>query len=293
MNESNRTIIELAGISFALCFDVPASRIQFDPAYEGFQSQTTPDISIYCRYEGLPEPLPTGDQCVFVSESIWRAYRRNGKEILLLTLPWAHLPFRMASFDSEYSSGQIYTDLEAWEQTSRTVLPFPLTYPLGPLVLMGVLPGRRGLLVHACGIDDCGTGYAFVGSSTYGKSTMARLWHGSGVVLNDDRVVIRDHQEGYRVYGTPWRGDYPTSFPGGTKLEKVFLLQKSEKNASHLLTPGQASVELFKRSSIPLWDVTATSKALDFIDRLVARVPCYVLEFVPDESIIDYIRCTR
>jgi hypothetical protein len=293
MAESNPTVVELAGTSFGLLYDGCPGHVEPDPAYKGFLSNNVPDISITCKYNGLPGPLPEKEDCIFDSRSVWTVYRRGDTEIFLLKLTGAEFPHRMAIFDSDFTRGEIHTDTTVWASAAEGRLPFPLCHPLGPLTLVSVLARAGGLMVHSCGIDDNGAGYAFVGSSTYGKSTMAKIWNRSACVLNDDRIVIRRSEDCFKIYGTPWPGEFPSVSPGGVKLERIFFLQKSGRNALRPLGPAQASIQLLQRSQAPLWDVNISARVLDFVADLVNRVPSYILEFLPDESIVDFIRCTR
>jgi hypothetical protein len=274
-------------------FDDCSGDVDPDPAYMDFISNKAPDVLITCNYNGLPGPLPGKEDCLFDSGSVWTVYRRCDTEIFLLKLVGAELPHRMAAFNSDFTRGEIHTDTSVWAAAAEGRLPFPLLHPLGTLILVSVLARAGGLMVHSCGIDDNGAGYAFVGSSTYGKSTMAKLWNRSARVLNDDRVVIRRHEDCFRIYGTPWPGEFPSVSPGGVRLERIFFLQKSGRNALEPLGLAQASVKLLKRSSAPLWDLGVSATVLDFVADLVTRVPSYILEFIPDESIVDFIRCTR
>ena len=41
----------------------------------------------------------------------------------------------------------------------------------------------------------------------------------------------------------------------------------------------------------PLWDAAGMRFTLDFCAQLVADVPCYELGFVPDEHVLDVVRC--
>ena len=79
----------------------------------------------------------------------------------------------------------------------------------------------KGILLHACGIDDDGSGYLFLGNSTDGKSTMAKLWfENHAKVLNDDRIVVKEKDGEFWMYGTPWHGDFKEISPQGLAVQK-------------------------------------------------------------------------
>jgi hypothetical protein len=154
-----------------------------------------------------------------------------------------------------------------------------------------LLAQGRGLMMHACGIDDGGRGYLFAGNSTHGKTTTARLWKNHATILNDDRIVLRHREGRFWMYGTPWHGDYSGVSPHGVPLEKIFFLRHAQANAAHP-SHGTAAVSmLLARAFPPLWDQTGMLFTLDFCAELVKTVPSYELGFVPNDDILDYVRC--
>ena len=144
---------------------------------------------------------------------------------------------------------------------------------------------------HACGIDDEGRGYLFAGNSTHGKTTMARQWKGQATVLNDDRIVIREREGQYWIYGTPWHGELDQVAPHGVPLEKIFFLNHGAENTASQVAGVTAASKLLARAFPPLWDEAGMEFTLGFCDDLVASVPCYELDFVPRGEIVDYVRC--
>ena len=148
----------------------------------------------------------------------------------------------------------------------------------------------RGLMVHACGIDDGGRGYLFAGNSTHGKSTMARIWRDEATILNDDRIVLRWREGRFWMYGTPWHGDYSGVSPGGVPLEKVYFLRHAAENQVRRQEGTAAATRLLTRCFLPLWDAEGMAFSLDLCARVAARVPCHELGFVPDQDVIDFVR---
>jgi len=50
---------------------------------------------------------------------------------------------------------------------------------------------------------------------------------------------------------------------------------------------------LLVRCFPPLWDAEGMRFTLDFCAHLVGEVPCYELGFVPDGSVVDFVRCVK
>ena len=51
-----------------------------------------------------------------------------------------------------------------------------------------------------------------------------------------------------------------------------------------------AASMLLARSFAPIWYEEGINQALDVIEQIVCQVPCYDLGFIPDTSVIDYVR---
>ena len=83
-------------------------------------------------------------------------------------------------------------------------------------------------MIHASGVNYSGKGYLFSGVSGKGKSTMAKLWDNHGAkVIHDDRLIIRNTGNGYRMYNTPvYNNDEPLDSP----LNKIFIIEHGTEN---------------------------------------------------------------
>lgn len=80
----------------------------------------------------------------------------------------------MAVFDNDFKHGEVYSRIPESGTSPDGLLGNPLEYPLAEVLMICLLAQGRGLMFHACGIDDNGRGYLFAGNSTHGKSTMGR-----------------------------------------------------------------------------------------------------------------------
>jgi len=262
--------------------------------YKDFLSTENHEISIRVYYGNMPEFQLHDKNKIFDSELIWSLYQNNKHNIFVLKMPDSrNSPYRIAAFDKHYKKGEIYTDMSQFRHIADTILPDPLEFPLSEILMVCVLSKGRGLMIHACGIDDGGHGYLFAGNSGHGKSTMAKLWKDQAVILNDDRIVIRKNGDNFWMYGTPWHGEYTGVSPQGVPVEKIFFLHHAESNNAIRCKGADAASMLLARSFPPLWDSEGMKFILAFCSNLISAIPCYRLNFMPDENIIDFIRCVK
>lgn len=191
----------------------------------------------------------------------------------------------------DFQKGDVYCVGDVWGEPYYS----PLGYPLVELLVLNALSKGKGVMFHACGVNDHGKGYIFTGRSGAGKSTLAQLWAAAdGVsVLSDERVIVRQHDGRFWVYGTPWYGDAKIASPEAVPLERIFVIDHAPENQATPLKPGAAASELFARSFPTFWDADGLAFTLEFLGQMSQALPCYALDFVPDAKVIDFVRCVK
>jgi hypothetical protein len=120
---------------------------------------------------------------------------------------------------------------------------------------------------------------------------MARLWfEDHATVLNDDRIIVRERDGEFWMYGTPWHGDFKELSPKGLPIHKIFFLRHGENNSAITKNGAEAVSMLLTRCFPPLWDKKGMEYTMRFCHRLVNKIPCYELNFQPDGKIVDFVR---
>ena len=170
-----------------------------------------------------------------------------------------------------------------------------LDYPLGEILAINFLSRGRGIIAHSLSINNGGKGILFIGNSGAGKSTMARLvmHKEKAKVLNDDRAIIRKKNGHFRIYGTPWHGDVKVCLPEDAPLEKIFFIKHAKDNTLKELNPQEVVSRLVRCSFLPFWDKKGIEFALKFCDNVAKNIPSYELGFVPDESVVDFLKINK
>lgn len=285
-NRSAGMKLEIGGIVFAIELHGGDGGFVIGDVYRPFLSDKRPEAAFAVRYESGP-PLRFTEK-VFDSGGPWALYDQWGRWLVLIPSPSAgSQPYRIAVVDADFSKGDIYIAAREADQT-----PYPLEYPLEELVFINLLSRGRGVLLHACAVGDSDHGFIFAGTSGSGKSTMADLWkYQEGVtILSDDRVIVREKEGRLWAYGTPWHGDVKLCSPEKVPVDRVFVLRHGEENSAVPLKAPEALTSLFVRSFPTYWSPEGMTFTLEFLSRMSSAVPCYDLGFVPDRSVVNFVR---
>lgn len=278
---------EIGGICLSFLFDQYQSGTVVENINNKFIKDDRDGLKLRMFYGSIPEIR--GGEKIFDSGSTWSIFHSEGRYVLQ-DCPYkaGSSPDRLLILESDFKSGEFYTRNNEF---SKNLLRDPLAYPLNQILHIILLSQGKGIIQHACGIDDRGLGYLFLGKSTNGKSTIAKLWSESGAtVLNDDRIIIREKDGEFWLYGTPWHGTFNEVSPKALRIRKIFFLRHGEKNSAVPRKGAEAVSMLLTRSFPPLWDQKGMDYTLGLLDRMASRLPCYELDFLPDKKIIDFVR---
>lgn len=114
------------------------------------------------------------------------------------------------------------------------------------VVYATLLPRVGGMLIHGCGLRHAAIGVIFPGVSGAGKSTLARKAPDADDVLSDELVAVRRLDDGWRVFGTPFWGDFAR---GGISmrswpLRTVAFLNQAREVAMTPITSSDATLRL-------------------------------------------------
>jgi len=167
----------------------------------------------------------------------------------------------------------------------------PLKHYLFRILMIHIFSQGLGVMVHASGVNDSGRGMMFAGRSGAGKSTMAALWKDRNcTVLGEDTVIIRKIEDRFWLYGVPWK-DSTLSSPETCPLEDIFFIEHAQEN--NIVQEKGTLKSILHHSLFPLWNKPGMKFVTDSLSELVKKVPCYNLGFVPNQSVVDFIRATR
>ena len=273
---------EIAGVSIAIESEAGLDGWDVEAAYRPFASNREADIRLH-MLKGSPT-IANATQ-VFDSSPVWTLHQL-GETSIFKIYDQLNDEKRFLVVDPDIQTAKLYFP----NPNGNFINPF--YGPTLELLLIQYLAQERGLIVHACGIDDGSGGMLFVGESGAGKSTISNLWHQNNgtAILSDDRIILRKRNGTFWMHGTPWHGEARFVSPRSTKLDHIFFLKHDQDNAVRPLNRADTVVEFLKASFPPFWDSPGVEFAMAFLSDLTEKVPCQELSFKPDASVIDFIR---
>jgi hypothetical protein len=238
----------------------------------------------------LPAEGPTFHP-VFTCGEHWALFRDGDEHLYATVAREAGPPRWTARISADCRRITYHAEAALLREGPAPVIAHPVLYPLNKPLLIHILARRRGVLLHASGVNLDGRGVALAGRSGAGKSTLARLFADSGKhgLLSDERIAVREAPAGFRMYGTPWAGDAQIARNDGAPLRALFFLAHGDRHEAVALSPSDAFRRLAAVASIPWYDQPVVSAMLDWTDRLLHQVPAFELRFTPTADVIPFL----
>jgi hypothetical protein len=259
-----------------------------------------PDCVINVHYGPLPKVQP--ERPLFNQEGSAWSLHTSGENLL----------FQFFAIDSTHSKNFV-RDIAIFKQDfsscelficPRNLLPvsnfqppekekvalFPFAYPLDELLIINMLALHKGVHVHSLGVVNNDKALVFCGVSGAGKSTMAELWKKRNVkILSDDRISLRIQNGKIWAHGTPWHGDAKTHLADKAPLETIYFIVHGKENRIVPLSKPEIVTRLLVRCFPTFYLKQGMDNTLGFIGDLADIVPCFELQFTPDQRAVDEV----
>lgn len=257
-----------------------------EPGYELFftDDKQTTDFVVNCK-AGIPADIFAKKKPVFEAENeqqkFYDIYRHNeGLGFVIYNQQQKNTIQQIALLDKEFRNWTIYaSDIAEFN---------PLRYPMGPIIMHYMTIKTNSVMMHASCAFDGQRGRMFSGFSGVGKSTMSRIWAEAGsTIINDDRLIIRELGNKFFVYNTPM---YYKDIPKKAPLNAIYLIHHSPENKIQKLKGALAASRTMAFCIQNNYDRSFVAERIGFFARLAAAVDIYDLGFVPNASVIEFIK---
>ncbi len=283
----NQIHLSIAGFTIQLNSEWP---LTLDNGFRHFTTdgQKQADITVDCR---KTESVPAFEKAekVFTSANnelkFYEIYRRGGELIFRI--------FNQQNQSEIQQTALLDAGLRQWiiwsGESGGTLEP--LLFPMAPILLHYAVLTADAVMMHASGVFDGKTGRMFSGFSGAGKSTISAIWKADGsTLINDDRLIIRRDGDSYSVYNTPmFYQDDNKKAP----LDAVYLIHHASCNTLSRITGATAVTGVMAFSIQNNYDSRFVQHHLDFFSKMCETVPVYRLGFVPDASVVEFIKSSE
>lgn len=164
-------------------------------------------------------------------------------------------------------------------------------FPTDQILLARVLAERTGCYIHASGAVLDSQGLLFVGHSGAGKSTIATMLKNKAEILCDDRIIVREWQDGFRIHGTWSHGDVSELSPGSAPLKAILFLEQDKQNRlSQIDRKQEVARRLLACLVRPLITADWWDRMLSLVDMMTREIPCYILHFNKSGEVVDVLQ---
>lgn len=278
----------IAGFNIRIQSD-KIENISLKNSYSGFIAQNVVEYDVLITtHDFIPEELLDKTEMLFEGKENQRKYfsifkHKNGYKLIVYDQSEENNIQQVALLNSDLNAWTIYFQNSTIGNNS-----YPLMYPMGPLIFYYLTVKFDAIMIHASGIFDGETGRLFTGVSGVGKSTMANIWKDSGgLIINDDRLIIRKEGDDFYMYNTPM---FYVDQNKKAKLNHIYALKHAPKNRSESLVGVKAVSRLMAFCIQHSYKQEFIEHHLNFISNLCSTISLEEIGFVPNNEIINFIK---
>ncbi len=266
-----------------------------------YSTKKRPDINLtFFINKELPRPKKTAllFDCKLGNHTYWQLHR-SASGNLLRCYSYGKWFNNLSCLNNDFSKGTIYIKKDRSIEKIKYGPPKDSETEILELLLSGILPNifysyltkNNMMCVHASGVKtEKEKVYLFIGPSSAGKSTIARILQKvKGLrVLNDDRIIIRGRGK-YFAYSNPWPGTGNLYFKGAGVIKGIFFIKKSKDNKISSINRKTAFLTLFNNSFCRYWDKSALVNIVNLCNKIIDTVSCERLSFARSKNLKNFL----
>lgn len=245
--------------------------------------------SVFCNscsfmLQDLPLSRENTWHTLIARNNIWELWKDEADRFVF-TNPMQAL-YRQLVVDPNFCRADVLGDF-----SSDGAAALPLPQDLEIVFFANWLGRYRDILLHASGIAVDGKGYAFVGPSGVGKSTLAGfLSKEAGVtVLGEDQLVLRLLDNRFWIFGTPWHENRSLCTPLGVPIEKILFLDKKDEDTLSAVTAMEGVTRLLQTAFIPYYRPELLDGILERLDTLANSVSLVHFSYLPGNGVLNRV----
>ncbi len=282
---------QLGGMSLRVVSDLPMTDKTFDRTLRLFEVQGPGQEAIQVSHHfGIPDLDPAKLGEVVYSRPPWRVYRRPDAWIYVCFSErgGAERIHSVVVLNRNHTKARIHNATK--DEFRKGRLRSLTLLPSDEVLLAVALAEKNGCYLHAGGAILGGKGLLFAGHSEAGKSTIAEMLEGKAEILGDERIIVRRHPEGFRIYGTWSHGDASPVSAFSAPLRGIFFLRKSRQNRLVRLAKAEAVRAVLSCLIRPLVTREWLQKMMGLVGKIGREIPCYRLYFDRSGRVVDLLR---
>lgn len=275
-------VFELAGMTVHVDADIPLKTDTFGMRFDPFRKDSSQggDHLYISHHFSLPDLDLLKNAHLVYNKRPWAIYS-YGKSWIYLAIGPKKIHAKanaVAVFNQEHTRVRIFHKNE--NVIHRGNLATLTGFPSDQIMMSRVLADRQGCYLHSSGLILNGQGILFVGRSGAGKSTVVKMLKHYGVVLSDDRNIVRRWPDGHRVHGTWSHGEVPLVSNRQAPLRAILFIEKARKNKIIPVTDKNYILhQLLNRVVRPFCDQHWWDKTIQILAAILREVPAYRFRF--------------
>ena len=162
---------------------------------------------------------------------------------------------------------------------------------LETLALEKILLPKDMLVLHSSYIIYDNKAILFTAPSGTGKSTQADLWkkYRNAEIVNGDRSIMQVTDHAVQTHSLPFCGSSGININKSAPLAGIIMLEQAPENSIQKCPPAMAIRKLYSECSINHWNSEAVETAFQIIEKIVERIPVYILKCTISEEAVNLV----
>jgi len=283
---------QIGGLTIQLESDIPFTETKFNSRFECFRiSKPGTDNIIVRHHFYIPDLNSLKPDGKVHNVGPWSIYKKDDLWLYVYSYPIDNKTIvnKIVIFNHDHTNADIYNPDDSIFRRGN-ILSLTLL-PTDQILLAKVLADREGCYMHSSGVNLRGKGLMFLGKSGAGKSTMAMQLAKEAEILCEDRIIIRRFDGEFKIYGTWDHGGHQSVSPNSAPLRAIMFLEQAKENELIAIDDkskitGMLLTRLVRPFASPDW----WQKALNLIENIVNKVPCYTVKFDKSGKVLDLLK---